>query len=185
MQLSISVVADLERIDALLTRYQEQCRVDLERDLSYLKQCAERINSLFNAESVEQIFENLQKDESEWAKQQLTLLGRMSPTSLKITFRALKEGQKLTLTECLKMEHRMKCQILADHDFFEGTKARKYYAMLKLRCSAAIYFYVPVGLLDKTKNPRWDPRTVQEVTGDRVESYFSPPGPPGYTELHL
>lgn len=120
------MVLDLKGIDALLTRYQEQWEADFKREFS-LKQYIGRINSAFSADSVEQIFENLQKDQSEWAKQQLDILSKMSPTSLKVTFRALKEGAKMSLPECLKMEYRIACQMLEDHDFFEGVRARKYY----------------------------------------------------------
>ncbi|XP_074599436.1 3-hydroxyisobutyryl-CoA hydrolase, mitochondrial-like isoform X2 [Brevipalpus obovatus] len=155
---------DLKGIDALLTRYQEQWEADFKKEFS-LKQYIGRINAAFGAaESVEQIFENLKKDQSDWAKQQLEVLSKMSPTSLKVTFKAFHDGAKMSLPECLKMEYRIASQMMYQHDFFEGVRAQ---------------------LIDKDRNPKWKPDRLEEVTEDHVNLYFSSAPPPNFKELQL
>jgi len=118
--------SDFKRVDALLTRYQEQWEADYKKEFS-LKTHIGRINSDFgNANSVEQIVENLKKDQSEWANKQLETLSRMSPSSLKVTFKAIEKGAKLSLSDNLKMEYRISCKMLENNDFYEGVRASEY-----------------------------------------------------------
>ena len=53
-------------------------------------------------------------------------LFKMSPTSLKVTFKANQEGAKMTLPDNLKMEFRITYRMLENHDFYEGVRARKF-----------------------------------------------------------
>ncbi|XP_015792867.1 3-hydroxyisobutyryl-CoA hydrolase, mitochondrial [Tetranychus urticae] len=154
---------DLKGIDSLLTRYQEQWEADYKKEFS-LKQYIGRINSAFGAaESVEQIMENLSKDSSDWSKQQLEILKSASPTSLKVTFKALQQGSMMSLPDCLKMEYRIAHQMMHIPDFFEGVRA---------------------ALIDKDKNPKWKPDRLEDVTEEQVNAYFSP-SDPQFKELQL
>ena len=51
------------------------------------------------------------------------------------------------------MEYRLACRCCDDNDFYEGIRAL---------------------LIDKDKNPQWKPETLEKVTTDIVERYFSP-----------
>lgn len=84
-----------------------------------------RINAAFGGKSVEEIVENLKKDGSEWSKQQLAILAKNSPTSLKVTFEQINRGGHLSLSDCLRMEYRMSQNFMRQNDFFEGVRARK------------------------------------------------------------
>lgn len=75
----------------------------------------------------------------------------MSPLSLKVTFRQLTNGSKLSLNECLKMEYRMAVRHLENSDFKEGVRAL---------------------LIDKDNQPKWNPPKLTEVTNEKVQSYF-------------
>lgn len=77
---------------------------------------------------------------------------KMSPTSLKVVYKSLRDGAKLPLDECLKMEYRISQKFMEGHDFFEGVRAL---------------------LVDKDKNAKWQPATVSEVSNEAVERYFS------------
>jgi 3-hydroxyisobutyryl-CoA hydrolase len=112
-----------------------------------------RIEKCFGASTVEEIYKNLKQDESDWAKQTLKILNKMSPTSLKVTHRSINSGKTLTLRECMKMEICLVVQHLIDSDFKEG-------------CRAA--------LVDKDFKPSWNPQTLSEVTDRRVERFFKP-----------
>jgi len=111
-----------------------------------------QINRCFGASTVEGILEELEKDKSEWAQNTLKTLSKMSPTSLKVSFKVINVGSKLTLGECLQMEYRLAVNCLANKDFYEGVRAL---------------------LIDKDQNPKWSPKNLPEVTTKMVDSYFT------------
>lgn len=113
------------------------------------------IKKTFYAKSVGEIFENLRAENSEWSKEQLKTLSKMSPTSLKVTFKQLENGGKMKFDEVFTMEYRLAQRFLEDHDFFEGCRAI---------------------LIDKDRNPKWVPERVEDVTDAVVERYFAPLG---------
>ncbi|KAG9467413.1 hypothetical protein GDO78_014990 [Eleutherodactylus coqui] len=112
----------------------------------------DKINSLFSANSVEEILENLKKDDSPFAHQQLKTILKMSPTSLKVTFRQLKSGSSLTLQEVLTMEYRLSQASMKGHDFYEGVRAV---------------------VIDKDQNPKWKPERIKDVTEEYLDSCFA------------
>jgi len=116
---------ELPIIHRLLSKYQEQWEADHYKEFS-LKPFIGRINSIFGGNSVEEIMSNLKKDNSDWSKQQLTKLTSFSPTSLKVTFKQMKEGAQLSLADCLRMEYRMSMHFLENKDFFEGVRAGEF-----------------------------------------------------------
>ena len=96
------------------------------------------------------------KSQHEFAHQTLETLTKCSPTSLKITLEGLKRGSAVpSLGEDLQMEFRLaqSCMRSKTSDFVEGVRAT---------------------LIDKDKNPKWNPSTLEEVTDEMVESYFKP-----------
>lgn len=112
-----------------------------------------RIEQCFDGGSVEEIYENLLKDGSKWAKEMITAMNTKSPTSLKICHRQLYLGKMLTFSECLKMEFRIAVQHLIKSDMREGCRAI---------------------LFEKDDNPRWNPANLSDVTKDHVERFFQP-----------
>ncbi|MBZ6379069.1 hypothetical protein B5C34_09630 [Pacificimonas flava] len=113
----------------------------------------EQIDKHFAASSVEEIMSSLSMG-SEWAEGQRDTLMRMSPTSMKLTLRALREGADDDLAGCLKREYRVVGNIKNGHDFFEGVRAQ---------------------LIDKDRKPRWDPSNLRDVGDDMVDGYFQTP----------
>ncbi len=110
------------------------------------------IDRLFAGGSVEDIMAALAADGSDWAKGQHDLLGTKSPTSMKLSFRAVQEGANLTMVQCLAMEYRLVAHIMKGHDFFEGVRAV---------------------IIDKDNAPRWNPDSLAGVTSDTVSAYFA------------
>jgi 3-hydroxyisobutyryl-CoA hydrolase len=78
------------------------------------------INRLFSIDSknVETILEQLQSNDSDFALKQLSILQKMSPTSLKLTFEQIKRDKQLDVKECLIIEYQMIQNIMKGHDFF-------------------------------------------------------------------
>uniref|UniRef100_A0A673TKP2 3-hydroxyisobutyryl-CoA hydrolase n=1 Tax=Suricata suricatta TaxID=37032 RepID=A0A673TKP2_SURSU len=95
-----------ENISDVLDAYHTKSKIDQDKPF-ILEEHMDKINSLFSANTVEQIIENLQQDGSSFALEQLKVINKMSPTSLKITLRQLIEGSSKTLQEVFVMEYRL------------------------------------------------------------------------------
>jgi enoyl-CoA hydratase/carnithine racemase len=104
---------------------------------------------------VEDIVDSLQKLDTDFGRETLANLDKMSPTSLKITLEGLRRGSKLhTVGEDLQMEFRMSQSCMRPgSDFYEGIRAV---------------------LVDKDHAPVWNPASLKDVTDEMVESYFAP-----------
>lgn len=112
-----------------------------------------RIENCFGATSVEEIYENLRKDGSEWALKTLKTLDKMSPTSLKVTHRSMNLGRNLSLRDCLRMECRLVTNFSLGSEMKEGVRAL---------------------LIDKDLKPKWNPSSINDVTEEHVAKFFRP-----------
>ena len=120
------------------------------------------IDHAFAQTSVEDIVPAL-KNEGERGRAATDMLARCSPTSLKLTFRQMKEGAaQPDLESGLAMEYRLALRVLEGHDFYEGVRAV---------------------LIDKDQTPRWRPDTLSAVSDAEIARYFAPLGASDWTPL--
>ncbi|KAJ0070685.1 hypothetical protein NL108_017486, partial [Boleophthalmus pectinirostris] len=112
----------VEDISKVLDSYQNQSSSGSDKPFVLEKHLA-HINRLFSGDSVEGIVHNLKADGSEFAVKQVETLSRMSPTSLKMTFKQLQLGGALSLKDVLIMEYRLSQACMRGHDFYEGVRA--------------------------------------------------------------
>ncbi|NXD55117.1 HIBCH protein, partial [Corvus moneduloides] len=143
-----------EKIADLLNSYHMKCTVDQEKEF-VLDEHMEKINSIFSANSMEEIVKKLRQDGSPFAMKQLETINKMSPTSLKLTLRQLREGASMSLQEVLRMEYRLSQACMKGHDFYEGVRAV---------------------LIDKDQSPKWKPAALEEVSDEFVDNCFKPLG---------
>ncbi|WP_224363152.1 enoyl-CoA hydratase/isomerase family protein [Hyalangium versicolor] len=118
-----------------------------------LKAHQETIDRCFAADRVENILAALAAESTEWAESTRATLGRMSPTSLKVTLRQLRKCRSLPYEQIVPIEFRLSQSVTAHPDFREGIRAV---------------------LLDKDQRPRWNPATLAEVRDEDVEAFFAP-----------
>ncbi|XP_034077419.1 3-hydroxyisobutyryl-CoA hydrolase, mitochondrial [Gymnodraco acuticeps] len=140
-----------EDVSRVLDSYQNQSALGADKPF-VLEQHMSDIDRLFSSSSVEGIVQNLKADGSEFANKQAKTLSRMSPTSLKITYRQLQAGAALSLQDVLVMEYRLSQACMRGCDFYEGVRSV---------------------LIDKDQNPKWNPSTLEEVSEESVEQCFS------------
>ncbi|XP_029981287.1 3-hydroxyisobutyryl-CoA hydrolase, mitochondrial [Sphaeramia orbicularis] len=140
-----------EDVSRVLDSYQNQSTLGADKPFILQKHISD-IDRLFNSSSVEGIMENLKADGSEFAVKQAETLLRMSPMSLKITFKQLQMGASLSLQDVLVMEYRLSQACMRGYDFYEGVRAV---------------------LVDKDQSPKWKPSTLSEVSEQSVEQCFS------------
>ncbi len=118
-----------------------------------------RIDRCFAGDSVEAIVAALAAEDDRapapWAARTREALATRSPTSLKVTFKQLREGAGLDFDAAMTVEFRLSQACLAGHDFLEGIRAV---------------------VIDKDNAPRWDPPSLSQVTPELVAAHFAPLG---------
>jgi enoyl-CoA hydratase len=90
----------------------------------------------------------------DWALATHATIATMSPTSLKLTLRALRDGASEDIEGALRTEYRVVSHIQGGHDFYEGVRAL---------------------LINKDKAPKWQPATLADVDDAQLDGYFSEP----------
>jgi len=108
------------------------------------------IETIFSASSVEAILERLDRDGSDFARQTSQAIRTRSPTSLKLVYRQIRAAAHLDLKQCLAMEYRLALRLLPGHDFREGVRA---------------------ALIDKDRNPKWQPSALAGVAD--LDGFFA------------
>ncbi len=113
------------------------------------------IRACFAGDTIEAILDALAHEPDPWAAQTLAELKTRSPTSLKVTLRALRNARAhADLASTLRQEYRIACRAIREHDFVEGVRA---------------------AVVDKDRNPRWHPDRLDAVTDEAVARYFLEP----------
>jgi enoyl-CoA hydratase len=110
------------------------------------------ISLAYAADTVEGILQALQaRPEPEARAAASEMLGK-SPTSLKITLRLLQRARVLgQLEPCLQQEYDAALGCMKSHDFVEGVRA---------------------AVVDKDRNPKWSPATLDKVSADVIDTFF-------------
>ena len=111
------------------------------------------IDNVFSLASIDQIFEQLEKNGDDWSVKTLKILKTKSPTSLLITFRQLTQGKSLTFEQAMALEYRLVSRIAQATDFFEGTRAV---------------------VIDKDMSPKWQPAALKDISKSQIDAYFAP-----------
>ncbi|XP_030965552.1 3-hydroxyisobutyryl-CoA hydrolase-like protein 1, mitochondrial isoform X3 [Quercus lobata] len=134
-------------------------------DLVYLDNISvlhriEILDKCFSHDTVEEIIDALESETSKtndaWCISTLRRLKEASPLGLKVSLKSIREGRFQTLDQCLIREYRMSLQGISNQvsrDFCEGVRAR---------------------MVDKDLAPKWNPPSLEQVSKDMVEHYFSP-----------
>lgn len=110
------------------------------------------IEEAFSFQTLDETINFLQTSNNQFYKELLSELELKSPLSLYITFEQLKRAKALTLEECLKMDLNLVKHFMQDKDFYEGVRAL---------------------LIDKDKQPKWQPKSLNTVDKQKIASYFN------------
>jgi enoyl-CoA hydratase len=109
------------------------------------------IAELFAADSVEAILAALDADGGEFATRTAAAIRKKSPTSLKLTLRALGDLQP-SLRHALQVEFRVALRLMEGSDFYEGVRAT---------------------VIDKGQTPAWQPPTLEQISNAMLAPYFA------------
>lgn len=112
------------------------------------------VDRAFAHDDVEDIIATLAQDGSEFAQATLKALADKSPRGLKVTLKLLRLARGSTsLEQCLSREYLAALEVFASHDFVEGIRA---------------------AIIDKDRNPTWQPPDLAGVTPEIVARYLAP-----------
>ncbi|XP_010315275.1 3-hydroxyisobutyryl-CoA hydrolase 1-like [Solanum lycopersicum] len=129
------------------------------------------INHCFSRRTIEEIISTLESEaldkKDEWISSTIQSLKKASPTSLKISLRSIREGRLQSVGSCLVREYRMACHVFRGEfskDLFEGHRAI---------------------LIDRDRNPKWEPSKLELIRDDDVDRYFSKVDDEDWEDLKL
>ncbi|ORZ17699.1 ClpP/crotonase-like domain-containing protein [Absidia repens] len=131
--------------------------------IGFSQSIRESIDRCFRHDQVEDIIKSLDEEkQTSWTRETRHKLLSMSPTSLRVTLKALRKSKNMSLIDCLKMEFDLMQKFLVTKDFHEGVEG---------------------SLLNKPRRkPQWDPPTLHDITDEDIEQlYFTKPSPNSLT----
>lgn len=97
------------------------------------------------------LLEEIRPEFTEWAQTTVKLMDSRSPLAMAVTLELLRRGRTMSLAECFAMELHLDRQWFNDGDIAEGVRAL---------------------LVDKDKQPRWNPPTIGQLRPARVNAFF-------------
>jgi len=149
---NLSPVETRETLSAILSTFAEDHPPQSEIAL-----VQEKVDHYFASDTICDILAALKQGAREgdsWAEETYALLMGKSPNSLALAVEQLKRGRGKTLGECLRMELDMDMQIIHTHDFYEGIRSV---------------------LVDKDRNPKWNPAQIKDISEKWIDSFFISP----------
>ena len=123
---------------------------------SALEEQRSALDRHFSAPSVAAVMASLEGDDSEFAQKALAAMRQRSPLMMCVTRELLRRGAALDVAECLRMERTMVRHNFEHGEVLEGVRAL---------------------VIDKDNAPRWNPPTLDEVSAEMVERFFTPVWP--------
>jgi enoyl-CoA hydratase len=118
----------------------------------------EWIDACYSSDDAEEILRRLRAFRGENAAEAADAadtIGAKSPTAVKVALASLRRAKDLNLAEALEQEYRVGLRFLTGPDFREGIRAQ---------------------VVDKDRDPHWQPASLAQVSRNDVESYFAPLG---------
>ena len=138
-------------VDTALAKYaQEPPASQLVAQRHWIEEC-------YQAPTVTDIVAALRGHDDPAANAAADVIAGRSPIALAVTLESVRRAADLSsLEEILVQEYRVSCASLRSHDFVEGIRAQ---------------------LVDKDRNPKWNPSSLEQVTAEDVDAYFTPADP--------
>ncbi|OMC52864.1 3-hydroxyisobutyryl-CoA hydrolase [Mycobacterium sp. IS-2888] len=112
------------------------------------------IDDCFAGETVEDIVAALRGHGAAAADDAANLIATRSPIAVSVALEAVRRAAKLdTLEDVLIQDYRVSSASARSHDLVEGIRAQ---------------------IIDKDRNPKWSPATLDAVSAADVDAYFAP-----------
>ena len=122
------------------------------------------VDECYAGGTIADIVAALRNHDDDEAQKAADVIASRSPIAASVALAAVRRAAGLeTLEDVLVQEYRVSSASLDSHDLVEGIRAQ---------------------LVDKDRNPTWNPPSLAEVTEQDVEQYFAPADPDLTFEEH-
>jgi enoyl-CoA hydratase len=122
------------------------------------------VDECYAGETIADIVAALRDHDEDEAQKAADLIASRSPIAASVTLASVRRAAGLdTLEDVLVQEYRVSAASLDSHDLVEGIRAQ---------------------IVDKDRNPTWNPPSLAAVTNEDVEQYFAPADPDLTFEEH-
>ena len=111
------------------------------------------IDECYQGDDVQEIVARLENHDHPDALRAAGTIRAMSPTAVVATLRAIRNAATMTVDEVLDQDLRVCSRLMVQPDFAEGVRAQ---------------------VIDKDRNPRWQPGDLNRVDPDLVDRLFEP-----------
>lgn len=138
-------------IEDTLTQLIQQYTSD-SPDEDMLKDIQPLIDEHFRYDTVEDIVDSLEKDDSDASQKMKDTLLTKSPVSLKVTLKQLVDGQGLSFADCLARDLTIAGHFMEHPDFLEGVRSV---------------------LIDKDHAPNYRFKTLKDVSENQTQEFFA------------
>lgn len=138
------------KINAILSKF--HVKPDAE---SVLRKNRDIVDKCFTGNKVQPIIDNLNSCGSRWAEEQADIIESRSPVSLKVSLSHLRMTKNMSFDAITAQDFILAQHFMQGHDFYEGVRAV---------------------LVDKDRQPKWEPESLEEVSQAAVQEYFMPTG---------
>ena len=149
--------ADAQADRATLSRLLAQAGEGAELPPSKLREHFDTINALMAGDDLLDIAKRLRKLQSEdsWLQTAAKTFAKGAPSSAALSFALWQRVHRMSLAEVFRLEYWASLGCCAHKDFAEGIRAV---------------------LVDKDRDPKWDPATLEEITPAFIEDHLRPRG---------
>ncbi|VTU26876.1 putative enoyl-CoA hydratase echA8 [Variovorax sp. PBL-H6] len=149
------VEADADR--ATLSRLLARSGQGTDAQPSKVREHFDTINELMAGDDLLDIAKRLRalKSEDPWLQGAAQTFTKGSPSSAAVSFALWQRVTRMSLAEVFRLEYRASLGFCAHKDFAEGIRAL---------------------LIEKDRNPKWSPATLEEITQEFVEDHLRPRG---------
>lgn len=114
------------------------------------------IEQHFSKDSVAEIITSLASETNDsikpWCEELIATLRSRSPIAMATTLTMLRRAKDLSLADCFRLEYHLATQWFTKGDFMEGVRAL---------------------IIDKDKNPQWQPATIEALEQTRLDELFA------------
>jgi enoyl-CoA hydratase/carnithine racemase len=148
-------LGEREHDGAQLTHVLDQ-RSERDAQMSPLRTHFDRINEVIGHDALSDIASRLtalSEDADPWLAAAGKAYAKGSPTSAALSYRLQQHAKHLSLADVFRLEYQASIGCCMRHDFPEGVRAL---------------------LIDKDRNPRWQPATLDEVTSADIDAHLVP-----------
>ncbi|WP_250459205.1 enoyl-CoA hydratase/isomerase family protein [Microbulbifer litoralis] len=151
--------ADSERNHRQVSRCLK--RLELPRDerpVSTVREHFDRIQELTDGATLPEVCRSIRNygGDDKWLQKAATTLATGSPLTPWIVWEQMRRSRHLSLADVFRMELELAVNVCASGHFKEGVRAL---------------------LIDKDRNPHWQPASLEDISAEEVEACFAAPWP--------